>query len=58
MYLDMRITARYGNRQAFIGKLVQEIGVNLVAAPVAVANSIFAADADTVVPKVIAAEQI
>lgn len=58
MYLDMRITARYGNRQAFIGKPVQEIGVNLVAAPVAVANSIFAADADTVVPKVIAAEQI
>lgn len=58
MYLDMRITAQYGSQQAFIGKLRQEIGVNLTAAAVVVQNSVFRADALLVVPRVIAAEQI
>lgn len=58
MYLDMRITAQYGSQQAFIGKLHQEIGVNLTSAAVVVQNSVFCADALLVVPRVIAAEQI
>jgi hypothetical protein len=58
MYVELRITAEYGNKQEFVGKLSQEIGVNAVSPAAAVQKTVFQHEASTVAPKVVAAEQI
>lgn len=58
MYMELRITANYGNKQKFVEKLNNAIGANAITAESAVANTIYVQKASAVVPKVIAAEQI
>lgn len=58
MYVELRITAEYGNKQRFVEKLSQEIGVSSVSAEAAVQKTVFQRYASTVIPQVVAAEQI
>lgn len=58
MYIELSVTADYGNQQAFIARLVKEIGVNAIPAALAVSQTVLYSSAANVVPKVIAAEQI
>jgi hypothetical protein len=58
MYLELLITAEYGNKQALIAKLVQEIGVNVVTAHAAVQQSVFRVSAGSIIPRIVAAEQL
>jgi hypothetical protein len=58
MYVELRITADYGDKQGFVEKLSQEIGINAISAGAAVQKTVFQHDASTVTPKVVAAEQI
>ena len=58
MYLELRITAEYGDKKMFVERLNQEIGINAITAQAAVQKTMFRSAASTVVPEVVAAEQI
>jgi hypothetical protein len=58
VYLELRITAEYGDKEKFIEKLKDEIGLNAVEIVTAVEQTVLGAEASAVATMVVAAEQI